>query len=450
MSVVIGERKITTIGSAQTDKKLIDLFNRIFHPSNVEKIMIKFTCNFMSDSDISRLWKKLSCDGKWNNLEMHEGETGKIDYLIIVNSPHIPLVELMKRWNLSLKKIIVFSMEPDCETGPRWNTWFLPFKKHDFLRYHNHSRYFNNNEWHLSLDYQTLSNVVTTTRKKGMSSIVSSLYQMDGHKRRIQFLKYLETKWDSVLGDLDIFGRENAHRFVNYRGSLPSHEKNIGIINYKYTFIAENCSMKNYYTEKLIDAVLGETLCFYWGCPNIDDFIDPRAYITLGLNNFEDDAKLVFNSILGGEYEKRLNVIRNEKKKILDHYSVFPRVEGVIMTDKMEIVYHEHDDKKTDRKEIERMLYDNQISWKSVIFGEIPINRADFIYLNSCKFPEHFLDKIAIGYRELCKKNGKVLILKYSLEPRIRCQIYPIVVENYSKTCRLERINGSGVYSLDV
>ena len=35
----------------------------------------------------------------------------------------------------------------------------------------------------------------------------------------------------------------------------------------------------NYFSEKLVDAVLCDTVPIYWGCPNLDRFIDPDGII---------------------------------------------------------------------------------------------------------------------------------------------------------------------------
>ena len=55
---------------------------------------------------------------------------------------------------------------------------------------------------------------------------------------------------------------------------------------YRYTIAVENSAHDNYFTEKIIDALLSECLPFYWGCPNFATHIDPRAFITLPLNDF--------------------------------------------------------------------------------------------------------------------------------------------------------------------
>ena len=105
-----------------------------------------------------------------------------------------------------------------------------------------------------------------------------------GHVRRIDFLRFL----DDQDVELDIYGSpENGFR--HWRSPTPPRDKGVALLPYRYYFDAENNSAPNFYTEKIVDCLLAETLCFYWGCPNLDSFFDPRAFIRLELEDFEAD-----------------------------------------------------------------------------------------------------------------------------------------------------------------
>jgi hypothetical protein len=225
-------------------------------------------------------------------------------------------------------------MEPDTGTNPYWNDWFL--HKSDFMFFLDLETHRNNSEWHLGKTMTELkTNHVVKTHNR-LSSVMSSLYNMEGHKLRIDFLKYIEEQNDPNVS-VDIFGKNNNFQFKNYRGELPYHNKDEGIVPYKYTFIAENCSTNNYFTEKIIDAILGETLCFYWGCSNIETFLNPLSYVKLDLTNKEQSFKTVKMMMTTHEWESRLPYILKEKQKILEHYSFFPRVEGLIYLSNLHI-----------------------------------------------------------------------------------------------------------------
>ena len=158
-----------------------------------------------------------------------------------------------------------------------------------------------------------------------LSTVLSSKYSDIGHIKRIDFIKFLESKNMNV----HVFG-DNKFEYKNYKGALPPREKDKALFPYKYTFNAENNSIKNYYTEKLIDGILSETLVFYNGCPNIREYIDEKAFVWLELSNFENDYQTIKKAIEEDWWSKRIEYIRAEKIKILNQLQFFPRLERII------------------------------------------------------------------------------------------------------------------------
>ena len=59
---------------------------------------------------------------------------------------------------------------------------------------------------------------------------------------------------------------------------LPNDDKK-ELFKSKFSIIIESTKEENYFTEKICDALLAKTIPIYWGCPNIDDFFDPRGMI---------------------------------------------------------------------------------------------------------------------------------------------------------------------------
>ena len=291
---------------------------------------VKIMCNWMSSADLGACWDKMS-QGQltWNSLTFITQDDARADYYVIINRPPYPHIYYAPQ------KTIVFRMEPDTGTNPYWNNWFLSAS--DFMWFMDLDRFRNNSEWHLSLSHSDLTHQYIPKTHNRLSSVVSSLYVMEGHRLRLDFLKYLEEKHDPDI-QLDIYGKTNSFQFHHYRGELPYHQKDNGILPYKYTFIAENCSRPNYLTEKILDAILGETLCFYWGCSNIESFLHPLSYVKLDLHDKEQSFQTVKLCISMHEWECRLPFIRQEKAKILAHYSLFPRVESLIYTSEVGVM----------------------------------------------------------------------------------------------------------------
>ena len=243
------------------------------------------------------------------------------DFYVIINQPF----PNKKDNYYEEEKTIYLTMEPT------FSKWRLDFGKYvnpkSKIYYHN----VNGLEWWLSKNYNQLleSKIV---KSKNISSIVSDNYFSEYHKKRVNFLKYL----DDING-VDLFGSLNfpendGYKIIknlkNYRGKLKL--KDDGLFPYKYTFVCENACEENYFTEKLSDGILSECLCFYCGCPNITDFIDERALIKIDLDNPEETLKIIKDAISTNQWEKRIKYIKEAKMKILNELQLIPTIVNII------------------------------------------------------------------------------------------------------------------------
>jgi len=129
---------------------------------------------------------------------------------------------------------------------------------------------------------------------------------------------------------LNVYGRENYHNFKSYVGPLLDDNKLNGLAPYKYSFAAENNSENGYATEKIWEPILCECLCFYWGCPNLEDYIDSRAFVRLPLDNFEESLLIIKKAIEEDWWTQRIDIIRQEKHRILNEHGFFPTLERII------------------------------------------------------------------------------------------------------------------------
>ncbi len=103
------------------------------------------------------------------------------------------------------------------------------------------------------------------TKTRAMSLIASAKRSQEGHR-----LRHSVAAWADETGlDVDTMGR----------GYIPFGAKAEGLAPYRYSIVIENVRERNYFSEKLLDAVLCQTVPIYWGCPNIADFIDTSGMI---------------------------------------------------------------------------------------------------------------------------------------------------------------------------
>jgi hypothetical protein len=282
-----------------------------------EEKKIRLLANWCDSNEIKRVWSKQLKDGRtWNSLILDQ-ETQNPDYYVIINQPR-------ENETYEASKTIVVQMEPSSIRkmmfAPKWQE---PDPS-EFLEVYSISRFRMTLEWHLSSTYQELK-TTEVKKTKVLSSCTSAQVLLPGHQLRVKFLHSL----DAAFPNFELWGR-HPHPLKSYKGSLPAYTKDEALFPFKYTFSAENCQEKNYFTEKIIDAVLAETLCFYWGCPNLEEFIDPACFIRINLEKPEESVSIIKKAIENEEWEKRIDIIRKEKIKILDNLQVFPTLEGII------------------------------------------------------------------------------------------------------------------------
>jgi len=103
-------------------------------------------------------------------------------------------------------------------------------------------------------------------RKTHMTSLIASKnMSQDGHMFRHEMVDWVRA--ESL--DVEVIGR----------GYKPFDVKSDGLAPYRFSVVIENTREQNYFTEKLIDSILCETVPIYWGCPNIDRFFDTSGMV---------------------------------------------------------------------------------------------------------------------------------------------------------------------------
>lgn len=317
---IITEEEMEELEGKIMEKEQIILDSHLPTIPEVNVVKVKLYCNWMETKDITTLWSKMSQgNGKWNNIKLVVNEDA--DYHVIINCPPINITLLPKN-------TIYFQMEPKMAERPKlWGDWSNPPDKL-FVKSCKYSKEFNNVEWHLSKTYQELKTmtVVKKNEYEGIiSTILSDKYKDPGHIKRIDFVKFLEKKGVPI----HVYGN-NKWKYKDYKGSLPYHCKDDGIFPYKYHFNVENHSDRNYFTEKIVDAILGESLCFYNGCSNLMEHLPKEAFVYLHLSNFEHDYNVVQTAIREDWYSQRLPYIKKAKQIILEELQFFPRIEKII------------------------------------------------------------------------------------------------------------------------
>ena len=292
--------------------------------SNYEDITVGIVANWTDGDNVVRQWQRqFPNNGAWKGVRLVTSDVDTAPHFtMVINHPRTE--DLPVNANTS----IVVHMEPLQGTS-RYGDWAQP----DSTRFmHVHSRDFATNflEWHLDISYDHLA-TTSPTKSADLSAIVTGKRLSLGHHFRLDLIHHLE----SIGQAIDVFGLDNNESFHNYRGSLPLFDKCDGLFPYRYTIAIENNSEVNYVTEKLTDAILSECLPFYWGCPNLEDIIEPDSFIRLPSDDIAVATSIIREAIANDEYSRRLPAIKRSKEKLLNSLQIAPTVSRLVRGHKL-------------------------------------------------------------------------------------------------------------------
>ena len=284
---------------------------------------------------------------KWKNIEITWTENrDEIDYYVIINYP------LNENEYYVPEKTLVYQMEPAVKDPSKpwgtkmWGKWANPDPK-KFMHVNSHANHLNAVQWLFRYPLNQLSDSVnfkSCDKLDRISCILSKKNSDEGHILRNKLLKYIETESpryanapiNELQSFLNVFGKSNFFQYRAYVGKLPQDNPFYGIKSYKYYFMCENNSEHNYATEKIWEPILCETLCFYWGCPNLDDYIDSRAYVRLDVADKEGSLRIMEDAVKNDLWSQRIPYIRAAKEKILNELAFFPKLQSFIDADTAE------------------------------------------------------------------------------------------------------------------
>jgi hypothetical protein len=136
--------------------------------------------------------------------------------------------------------------------------------------------------------------------KTAMCSLIASAKRdSEGHRLRHRMVTRVgDSGWDvQVMG----------------RGYVPFGAKAEGLARFRFSVVIENMREENYFSEKLVDALLCDTVPIYWGCPNLGDFIDTSGVIQCGS---EDDLCRAVASMSTDRYRALLPGVKRAQPQL--------------------------------------------------------------------------------------------------------------------------------------
>ena len=235
------------------------------------------------------------------------------DYFVIISKP-----SANDYWDP--KRTIIFQMEPWVfdMTKPwgvkTWGEWAKP-DTNLFMHVHSHDKYLNNVQWLFTLGE------IPSKKYDKVTTILSHKSNDTGHQLRILFAKKY---------NIDVYGKHNYHNITSYVGPVNDENTFNVYSKYKYVLAVENNSEFNYASEKIWEPILAECLSFYWGCPNLEDHIDPNCFVKLPLEDPEKAIEIIQKAISEDWWSQRIDCIKKVKNRILNELGMFPTISRII------------------------------------------------------------------------------------------------------------------------
>jgi hypothetical protein len=178
--------------------------------------------------------------------------------------------------------------------------------------------------WHTGKTFDFHSKTLIPEKKIDIGIIVSDLTTLEGHKKRLQFVEKLDSSGLNVA----IWGRGNGlKRFKNYKGFVLNKWSAHSIS--KFTVVMENSIAPYYWSEKVADCILSDSIPFYYGCPNLDDYIPKNSFIKIDIDSPEAYGHLV-EKIQKYDKDSHYQSVLEAKSLILSKYNLYSFIDAEI------------------------------------------------------------------------------------------------------------------------
>lgn len=167
--------------------------------------------------------------------------------------------------------------------------------------------------WWLQRTYDQLKND-RIEKTADMCVIASDRATVEGHRKRFAFINRLIGHFKDRL---DVHG--------SIAGKWCS-DKYATLRPYRYSIAIESMSAPDYWTEKIADCFLTETMPLYSGCPNITDYFSAESFVGIDIDDYKGSIQSIEKALEENAYEKHRDHVLEAKRRVLDELQVFPHL----------------------------------------------------------------------------------------------------------------------------
>jgi len=168
--------------------------------------------------------------------------------------------------------------------------------------------------WSVRRSFDQLQSGSICEKPRQLSWITSNISAMAGHRRRLKFLERLQKGLS-----FDLYGR----------GFRRVYDKWDVLAPYKYSIAFENTCAPGYFTEKLMDCYVCETMPIYIGDPHITNFF-PKESLMVVDPGASDAVDQIRSIVASDAWRSNREAILEAKRRVLNEYNVFAMLSRLI------------------------------------------------------------------------------------------------------------------------
>jgi hypothetical protein len=173
----------------------------------------------------------------------------------------------------------------------------------------------------LRFTFDDFATMVPPPKPRLLSVLCSNKVMTEGHRRRLDFVERLR----QTLGDVvDVYGY----------GFCPLADKWDALAGYKYHIVLENSIVEDYWTEKLADAYLGYCFPIVAGCPNLERYFSPNAYLAIDINQPDTAIANIRQLLAKDPYAQALPELQTARSQVLYEYNLFAEILQLVKVQK--------------------------------------------------------------------------------------------------------------------
>jgi len=322
--------KRTSLASASFDRvrqiaysirKLVEGRERVGSARRTHKAKLKIACSAnWPDFDDALRFLTPNASRVWNDVAFVPAGSMKTDWLGIFNQPKQRVFE----FNGSANRVFFAIGEPPTmmhrplHLGQGHGTTVFTCDR-ELVARNDASRHYvltppMLRTWSVRRSFDQLRTVSIHAKSRQLSWITSNINVMAGHRRRLEFLARLQKGLT-----FDLYGR----------GFRRVYDKWDVLAPYRYSIAFENMCAPYYFTEKLMDCYVCETMPIYIGDPQITNFFPKESLqvVDPGAPDVVDQIRAIVGS---NAWSSNRDAILEAKRRVLNEYNVFAMLSRLI------------------------------------------------------------------------------------------------------------------------